>query len=36
MKRTIFVVFLLFTFCFALPAYSETGKKANATKKKRK
>ena len=36
MKRKIFVVFLLFAFCFALPAYSETVQKGktDATKTK--
>ena len=36
MKRSIFAVFLLFAFCIAMPAYSETVQKdkADATKKK--
>ena len=36
MKRTIFGVFLLFAFCSAMPAYSETDQKdkADATKTK--
>lgn len=36
MKRTIFIVFLLFAFCFALPAYSETDKKDKCNTEEKK
>ena len=36
MKRSIFVVFLLFAFCIAVPAYSETVQKGTADASKKK